>query len=442
MPLTPLVFFLSYCAAMIGTFRRPALGAFTYVLLVFIHPPTTWWGSYFGDVRWSLLTATTTLLASLLYSSDTHDSISDGLTKIAYLGIFFFLCFLCVSLTWAIVESAQIELIILYSKYFLLTILFVKLLKDGSIIKGFVFIYVSGAFILGSRAYGSHVGGRFEKFGSEGFNEANTAALALAIALFFAGTLFLTVKPLKRVAMLFPIAIIANGFVSAGSRSGLLALVAGGVAYLWYCPRQFKRLVFPFALLASLMVVILANNFFLSRMKSIAFLGADNVVVESDFGSRKVDTGSSRVAIMKLQWKLFLNDPLGSGSRTLAAVAPFYLPENLLTKTATGRATRSSHNTMLSFLVDHGIVGGAFYFGYLVWCWRSLVSLRQWGQKVDNKFLQTLVPALAASMVALEVSGIFINYVKLELRFWLIALTIATLHVMRKESEAGAQLKS
>ena len=109
-------------------------------------------------------------------------------------------------------------------------------------------------------------------------------------------------------------------------------------------------------------------------------------------------------------------------------LSPSYIEERFLTGGA-----RASHNTFMTMLVDHGIVGAAFYVLMLVWIFRSL---REVGRrlKADDSFLATALPAIAAVLAAITIGDLFVQYPKFEARFWFVSLLIVLLHLSERKS--------
>lgn len=53
--LTSLLFLAAYFSGCIAALvRHPVYGLVTYVLMLYLHPPSRWWGEALPDLRWSL----------------------------------------------------------------------------------------------------------------------------------------------------------------------------------------------------------------------------------------------------------------------------------------------------------------------------------------------------------------------------------------------------
>ncbi len=59
--LTAAAFLFAFSSGcLLALFRHPIYGLITYVLLIYLHPPSTWWSGLIPSLRWSLLAASIT----------------------------------------------------------------------------------------------------------------------------------------------------------------------------------------------------------------------------------------------------------------------------------------------------------------------------------------------------------------------------------------------
>jgi hypothetical protein len=88
----------------------------------------------------------------------------------------------------------------------------------------------------------------------------------------------------------------------------------------------------------------------------------------------------------------------------------------------------------MTMLVDHGIVGAAFYLLMLAWIFRSL---REVGRRLraDDGFLATALPAIAGVLAAITIGDLFVQYPKFEARFWFVSLLIVVLHLSGRKAD-------
>jgi hypothetical protein len=78
----------------------------------------------------------------------------------------------------------------------------------------------------------------------------------------------------------------------------------------------------------------------------------------------------------------------------------------------------------MTMLVDHGVLGGTAYVAMTIWILVTLRRLRR-ACRASDDFLAQILPAVAGSLLAITVGDLFVQYPKLEIRFWLITVLMA-----------------
>jgi len=144
------------------------------------------------------------------------------------------------------------------------------------------------------------------------------------------------------------------------------------------------------SVLALILFILITNPVYWARIASIKHAGEEVA---------GVDTGISRLVIIQAQWKMFEAHPLGCGHRCTATLSPSYIDDRYLTGGDESRA-RSSHNTYMTMLVEHGVLGGIFGALFVFWVLRRLYQL--YGRlKHDDGFLGQIFPSVAAVLGAI-----------------------------------------
>jgi hypothetical protein len=93
----------------------------------------------------------------------------------------------------------------------------------------------------------------------------------------------------------------------------------------------------------------------------------------------------------------------------------------------------------MTMLVDHGVPGAIFYTSWVMWtvAWTLRLRRRVAGQ---GRFLAVLFPAVAAALGAIIIGDLFVQYPKLEVRFWLIGIMLVMIRMTdATTSEASGQ---
>lgn len=365
------------------------------------------------DVRWAFLAAGVTLLALMIRRPAVP------VTPVFRSGAFWtfvaFIAWIAVQSLWALDTEAHADLLSIYVKFALVIVMICRSIETERHLRWFMWAHVLGCFYLGFLAYTSFGGGRLDGVGGPGINEANAAALQMVTGVLVAGSLLLVGNWKERTVLIGMIPFMVNGMVTTVSRSGFLAVAIGGVVYNFFTPKKFRSAVRILSVLALVLFAMLAHESYWERISTIKLKGQD---VEG------VDTGASRLAIIDAQWRMFEGRPLGCGHMCTTVLSPSYMDQGLMAR----EGGRASHNTFMTMLVDHGIVGGVFYVSILLWVYLGVrhVAGRLRGQ---DGFLPALLPAVVAVLAAITIGDLFVQYPKLEVRVWFVATLMVMLHL-------------
>lgn len=424
---TGLIFLLAYAAGCLAALaRHPVYGLMTYVAVFYLHPPSRWWGQALPDLRWSLLAALVTLVAAMVHRKQV-DPVPLFHHKVM-MGLLLFVAWIAIQTGWAMGVDIHVEFIVTFVKYLLLVGLIYKCIESVEHLRLVLWTHVAGCFYLGLIVLEQYLGGRFEGFGGPDINEANSGALQVVTGIATAAALFLAGRPKEKAALIGTIPVIVNALVSTLSRSGFLALTVTGLVFNLLAPRKYLGRVRVLSVLAVVMFSMLTNPVYWARIASITYLGE---------GVEGVDTGAGRLVVIEAQWQMFQEHPMGCGHRCTAFLSPYYLADEHLTGKGEERA-RSSHNTFMSLLVEQGILGAAFYFALVLWIVSKILALRR-SLTGEDGFLACVYPAVAASLIAVFIGDLFVDYLKLEVRIWFLAflMVLFKLEAARHKSPAS-----
>jgi len=406
-------FYLTGCLMALA--RHPIYGLMAYVLVYYVSPSDRWWGKgALSGIRWALIAALITLVAIVIHRP--KPPAVAYLKQPLVLGMLVFVAWLGIQSFWALEPVQHQSLLTYYSKFVIAMYLIYRCVDSTENAKRFLWAHVLGCTYLGWIVYTTHTGGRFDDFGGAGIGDGNAGALAISTGVLSAGALFLAGSNRARVALVVAAPLMVNAVVATMSRSAFLALVSGGLVFNLFAPRRFRRWVFALSILALGGFLLLTNPDYWGRIESLQYRGEQ---VEG------VDTGYKRLILARAQLQMSRKYPLGCGSRCTDVLSPLYLPETQLT----AEGNRSSHNTFLTMLVEHGIPGAALYLGMVMWV---AVRLRSASRSLATAppAVALLFPAVAGSLVAIIVGDLFVQYPKLEVRFWFLTLGMLLLSML------------
>ncbi len=407
--------------------RHPIFGVMTYVLLFYVSPSDRWWGQGVTlGFRWTLIAAIVTLIAILIHRPKPSGILL--MRQPLMWGFVIFVLWVALQSFWAISPELHTELLVYYLKYIVAMYLIYRCLDSNLNIKRFMWAHVMGCTYIAWVAFTQQDGGRFDDFGGSGIGDANSGALTIVTGILAAASIFLAGSMREKIVVIAIMPVLLNAVVATISRSGFLALAIAGLVYNLFAPVKYVKWVRILSVVGLALFLALTNPIYWARIQSLKYQGEQ---VEG------VDTGSKRLVLANAQFQMFLQHPLGCGSRCTDALSPDYLDEKQLSG-APGEKTRSSHNTFMTMLVDHGIPGAALYLLMVGWVVRSLLHLKQSVRDHDDFFAQIL-PAVAGGLFAIIVGDLFVQYPKLEVRFWYLTVAMAMLGLIASRRALAPQ---
>src|SRR5690606_14921328 len=137
------------------------------------------------------------------------------------------------------------------------------------------------------------------------------------------------------------------------------------------------------------------------------------------------------------QWEMFKAYPMGCGHRCTATLSPQYMDDQYLTGPP-GNRGRSSHNTFMSTLVEQGIPGAFLYVMMALWTGLKILSVWKTSRNAKDS-IPMIFPAVAAVLTITIVADLFVDYLKLEVRIWFIALLLILARKLETAKAPGAR---
>ena len=358
MSLTALLFAGFWLAfAGLALLRNPMFGLYLYVAVFYLDPPGRWWSQGLPDLRWSLLSAAVALLALAIHGGGARQPV---FTKGPAALFLLFIGYMWLQTPWAAGPAEHWFGLIVFTKFLIVIYLIYALVNTRERLAGFLLAHALGCFYLGYLAWGTGAGGRLNGIGGPGINDANSLAMQLATGVFAAAAYFFAEKRWYRYIPLLIVPFALNGLIMAGSRGGFLALLAGGLAFFICRPPRQLHVVAVYGVLALGLLGYVASDYFWDRMQTIQAATATEAEVDHSV--------ATRLALFGYQWQMALDHPLGAGHQGTEALSLVYIPEEY----HAGQGGRSSHNTVMSSLVDQGFLGLAIWLSIMAMIWFRL----------------------------------------------------------------------
>ncbi len=420
MSFTGVVFLLLFCGGLgMAILRHPIYGLYLYVAVFYLDPTNRWWGGSLPDLRWSLSSAAVTLLATLIHRRRGRVPIY------SHAPVWLFFCYVLwmfVRSPWAVAPQDNWYEVTIYAKYLVAIYLIYALVDSKRHMAGFLMVHAMGCLYLGVLAWSTGADGRLDGIGGPGINDANSMAMQLATGVYAAAAYYFAEKRWRRWLVVAVVPFALNGLVMSGSRGGFLAILAGGFAFYLFRPFGQIRRVLPYAVFAVLLLGYVASATFIERMSTLT-----EPVTEQADDDLSVAT---RLMLFKVQWQMVLDHPFGVGGGGTAALSYSYLDPKYLS----GAAGRSSHNSIMSALVDQGFPGVILWLA-IVWSLVKRIRInRRWCNRRGDVEAGWLSAGVAAMFVVVFVAGLFSPQQRTEVYFWVLALACAFVPIMQADS--------
>ena len=397
--------------------RHPIYGVYFYIATTYVFPPGRWWGYLFPDVRWAFVAAAVTTLAIVLNRGKLRPK-PPCFAQPAALILLLYSGWMWVQTAWALDVPEHVRGSIEFLKC-LFALWFVYRVADSKEgLKNLIVSHVLGCALLGIYALSAgRTNGRLDGVGGPNLDDSNTLGMYLATGALCAIGLVLSHGGWRRYVSLASLVLIINGFVLANSRGSFLGLAAGTLTLAFCISRRHRRMFWAFCMVGAIGLYVLVDKTFIDRMYTI-----EDVTSQDESAD---PSARSRLVIAEAQLQMFLDHPIGVGWRGTAVLAPQYLDNKWLAHDDNDEASRSSHNTFLTALVEQGIVGALIYSALVLWIVGALFRCRRLGRDGDDPELATLVAALTSAIVAVLVAGMTADYLVKEVQFWLFGLLLS-----------------
>ena len=427
MSLTGLLFLLFYAVtAAMCLFRHPVFGLYGYIIIFYLDAPNRWWGATLPSFRWSFFIALLTLLSIYIHKAKLQRPWPVFQTPFVLLIIY--VLWMYIQSGWAIDLYEHAQGLNFFTKYLIVVYLVVRLIDSREKIAGFFLANAIGGLYLGYLAWQSGGGGRLNGIGGPGIDDANSLGMQMSVIAFFCAGLFFTQKTRVKWFSALSVAFVLNTLVMAGSRGAFLAFVCGGVTFFLFRPKgQIGRL----AVIGAIGLVgfaSVASEYFWERMTSIQDAAAQTEEIDK--------SAASRFVIIASQWEMAKHHPLGGGHKTTAALSEQYIPIEY----HAAQGGRSSHNTIMSSLVDQGIPGLILWLLLLWSLVRRNTKLRRHYIRTGDTQTGYFVAATIAGIGIVTVAGLFAPYIRAEVYIWLIGLTCAMIAMSRSEAAQATEI--
>ena len=411
--------FALFCVActILAFTRHPIYGVYFYFSTTYVYAPARWWGGYLPDVRWALLAAAVTAMAIVVHRKTLKPKplwLAQGPAALLIL----YVVWMAIQTPWALDLSEHVTGMTQIVKCLLALWFVYRVIDSKERLRDVAFAHVLGCALLGLYAqFTGRQQGRLDGVGGPNLDDANTLAMYLVTGAIVAVGLVITQRSWRRWVSLASLVLITNGFILANSRGAFIGLVAGGLVLALTTARPHRRMFWAFAAVGMIGLVSLMDQTFIDRMFTIEDVASDD---------ENADTSArSRVAVAKAQMQMFVEHPMGIGYRGTVVLSQRYLDRKWLTLGDDETATRSSHSTFLTAMVEQGLPGAVIYGVLVLWVFSAALRIRRLNAACVDPELVTLGASFCAALTVVLVAGISADYLTKEVQFWLYAALLS-----------------
>ena len=405
-----------FFGSLVSISGRPLIGLLVYLYTFYMYAPGSWWGNGLPSLRWSLLAALVTLIGIFVAEKKLDDTEQAKFFSVPEFKLFTaFVIWVWVQNIWSISPAYHSEYSMMATKLLLLLYLMHRTLKDEKSIVAFIVANIVGCAYFGWIGWTQHHSGRFESVPTPGLADGNLLSLHMVPILLLASFLLLCDYKKIKFLLVVPLALTLNAIFLTQSRGAIVGLIIAGALALLFRPKKLRSQIYVYMILIAVAGVKLIPEDLVSRLNKAA--GPEE---ERD------KSAESRLVIIEAQFNMFIASPiLGYGHRGTLALSPDFIDSAYLTNSH-GTPVRGSHNLLMSLLVDFGLVGSIFYLLIIFIFIRRLFQLRTRIIDSNKDNLLIIYMAGTCALVALMVSSMFSNSLRLEIDILIIGLLSVT----------------
>ena len=417
---------LSIGGLLFGFIYHPIYALLSYIFIYFNipNPSFHWWATEVPQFRWSLIAAIV-LGIVCFFQRDKLSNLTIKDSRNAKWLVILLLLMIIIS-PFGVNPSRSFERVYDFFRYVVAFIFVIKCVSDLKKYEYIIYLYLLSCFHMSWIAwrFGRRVSGRLMGIGTPDAFDVNLIALLLLTSVPFIVSFILHGKKHQKIAGILIAPFVLNGIVLCSSRGAFIALITTIIVFFMLDKLpKIRWKVFWGCLGGLLLFIYLMDPVYIKRIMTLG-QAKDTSISETE--------GGTRIIFWAAGLDMVKDYPFGAGGRGFQDLSPYYLADELLTKSGE-RIGRSSHNTYILVLVEQGPLGLAIFIGFigstflLLHRARRKILTKYLSDKIVNKdkgheHLFGQIVALESSIAGLLVGSIFVDRLYFEPLYWLCAL--------------------
>lgn len=423
--ISALLYLLPFLTGLAMSLRHgPVLIFMVYQLDYFLNPQNKWWGSYLPFLGAQFYLVLTMLIVFFIGFGKYWPNKYFKHPQIAFMWLTI-ICF-CAAYFNAPYVEYHIASMDAFLTIGVVTLLIVKLCSEKKHIDWIVDTYLFSAFLLAFYIFGwgRDSSGRVGGVGMVDAPDSNLVAAALAPTIvIFIAKLIANKSLIKRAIYAVGLVFALNSLILINSRGAFLGVVAG-VAYFLFISFKNKAFTAKEKGTIFLGMILFVGAFF--RLADNTFINRMMTVQEQSTLNEEKETGSTRVFFWLATIEMAKDHPFGAGAGAFQYYGPVYIPEHIHTGASKNRAV---HSTWFETLSETGFLGLIFFCLMIWYTFKAFANVRKELWKQKDFVNSALVLAISSGFVTFIVCMTFINRLRAEVLYWLVALSVCCVNI-------------
>ncbi len=420
LPLTTIVFALSYVAGCVGSLRYPLMGLLVYIMTYFTYPEMAWWTR---PIAW--IGQRYCFVASLFLGIGFFVNWHRGRWGRQFWHRQEILFVILVGIMWISMFVGADPCTTSYkqmdkmAKVLLLVLLFTHVVNDVRGYRVVIWALIIGTFHLGYLSYtagpSSFRDGRLNNIGGPDFDRAPELGIHFVAMLPLIGAMLLSEHRRWVKGVLVVIAgLTCNGLILTRTRSAMTAIIAGVLYALWKVPIRWRGHLVGLGVLGAIGAYSLTDEGFWERIATIpSTFEAESQEVRN---SKGLIVTSGRIPTWKAAWAMWQENPLGVGIGNFTRLIGNYPPVQF---------PIDAHNTFVLCMAELGFFGIVVFLAIVVGSFSQINRMKHLIRNNPSlEYLRLDVFGLETALFAFLVGGLTVSRFYCEMFWWLIALPI------------------
>lgn len=375
MPITTLTVLGSIFALLGLALYRPKWGIIAYITLYIVYNPHAWWGGrLMRNIFWG--SPSKIAMIFLVTGALIHFNRLDWNFSRREIRLYLFLINIWIVAYFfgvGVHQNAEYYLFKI-TKSFVFIFCLLRIIHSKEDFNHLIWSFIIGGLFLSYIAHSTGNVGRLDSIGGVDFREANAFAsfivftsIAVAMKLLFSKSVYTSIL------YIFMIVSMLNAFIMTQSRAVFMGLFVAAIFLFFKCPPKYKKKLYVFMGLGTVLFFSLMDPKFLERMGTIN--DAASITYQQQSRVHMGHTPLSRIDFWKASILIFKDNPMGIGIKNFEEVIPLYDSRN---------KGLDAHNAYVLCYTEQGIFGIILFLVIIIEIFLQFKRINQKSVHLEN----------------------------------------------------------